>query len=297
MSSTNNPVQLFSELLGSPLGDLISSVGQGVGDAQAALDQGALEQTLEIYDLSKDATRPEDELKLLTLIREIGYQPTFYTIPSTEVEAQISLSMDLKDQQTSPIGGTPLSKFKVNATPLNASNVNRFGIQANAMAKLKFTIVPVPPPQNATEIRNVPDLSTRTWNEDTKVLLENLGFTYELKTPAGELITNEDVTSPISAQLPAAGTIANISKTSLVITLTNIRKVPELTAEEWNAETKDTIEDLGFDFELRNQDDEVITEAAALDLPITGQTPEAGTFANNNNTLIVLTITEPEPMV
>ncbi|MGV3610384.1 MAG: hypothetical protein ACO1N0_05520 [Fluviicola sp.] len=296
MSSTNNPVQLFSELLGSPLGDLISSVGQGVGDAQAALDQGALEQTLEIYDLSKDATRPEDELKLLTLIREIGYQPTFYTIPSTEVEAQISLSMDLKDQQTSPIGGTPLSKFKVNATPLNASNVNRFGIQANAMAKLKFTIVPVPPPQNATEIRNVPDLSTRTWNEDTKVLLENLGFTYELKTPAGELITNEDVTSPISAQLPAAGTIANISKTSLVITLTNIRKVPELTAEEWNAETKDTIEDLGFDFELRNQDDEVITEAAALDLPITGQTPEAGTFANNN-TLIVLTITEPEPMV
>ena len=296
MSSTNNPVQLFSEMLGSPLGELISSVGQGVGDAQAALDQGALEQTLDIYDLSKDEARPEEELKLLTLIREIGYQPTFYTIPSTEVEAQISLSMDLKDQQTSPIGGTPLSKFKVNATPLNASNVNRFGIQANAMAKLKFTIVPVPPPQNATEIRNVPDLSTRTWNEETKVLLENLGFTYELKTPTGELITNEDVTSPISAQLPEAGTIANISKTSLVITLTDIRKVPELIAEEWNAETKDIIEDLGFDFELKNQDDEVITEAAALDLPITGQTPEAGTFANIN-TLIVLTITEPEPMV
>lgn len=296
MSSTNNPVQLFSELLGSPLGELISSVGQGVGDAQAALDQGALEQTLEIYDLSKDEDRPEDELKLLTLIREIGYQPTFYTIPSTEVEAQISLSLDLKDQQTSPIGGTPLSKFKVNATPLNASNVNRFGIQANAMAKLKFTIVPVPPPQNATEIRNVPDLSARTWNEDTKVLLENLGFTYELRTPSGELITDQDVTSPISAQLPAAGTIANISKTALVITLSEIEKVPELITEEWNDDTKAIIEDLGFDYELRNQDDEVLTDAAATGLSITGQAPEAGTFVNPN-TLIVLTITEPEPMV
>ena len=305
MSEPTNPVQLFSEMLGSPLGELISSVGQGVGDAQAALDQGALEQTLEIYDLSKDEDRSEDELKLLTLIREIGYQPTFYTIPSTEVEAQISLSLDLKDQQTSPIGGTPLSKFKVNATPLNAGNVNRFGLQANAMAKLKFTIVPVPPPQNASEIRYVPNLvgpisstdpSPKTWNETTKELLDNLGFTYELRTPAGELITDEEVTSPISAQVPAAGTIANISKTPLVLSLSEIEKVPVLTTQEWNADTKAIIEDLGFDYQLRNQDNEVITEAEALDLPITGQTPEAGTFVNLD-TLIVLTVTEPEPMV
>ncbi|WP_341902645.1 hypothetical protein [Fluviicola taffensis] len=292
MSEPTNPVQLFSELLGSPLGELISSVGQGVGDAQAALDQGALEQTLEIYDLSKDGTRPEDELKLLTLIREIGYQPTFYTIPETEVEAQISLSLDLKSQQTSPIGGTPLSKFKVNATPLNAGNVNRFGLQANAMAKLKFKIVPVPPPQNAAEIRNVPDLSTRTWNEETKELLDNLGFTYELRTPAGELITTEDLTSSISLQSPDAGTIANISKTPLVITLGEICKVPELVAEEWSAETKQLIQDLGISYELRTPDGILITdEETAEGLPITGQIPEAGTFVNTTSTLLVLTVT------
>ena len=117
-----------------------------------------------------------------------------------------------------------------------------------------------------------------------------------MRTPAGELITDENVTSSISSQLPAAGTIANISKTSLVITLSEIEKVPELTTEEWNEETQNLMEDLGFDYELRNQDDEIITDVAADGLPITGQTPEAGTFVNLD-TLIVLTVTEPEPMV
>lgn len=218
---TNNPVQLFSELLGGPLGELISSVGQGVGDAQAALDQGALQQTLEIYDLSKDEDRTEEELKLINLIRGMGYQPTFYAIPETEVEAQISLSLDLKSEQSSPIGGYALSKYKINATPLNAGNVNRFGLQANAMAKLKFKIVPVPPPQILSEIRIVPNLIGKNWDEETKELIQNLGFPYELRDSDDEPITDEEtvVDAPIEGQTPEAGSVANIS-TPLVLKIT-----------------------------------------------------------------------------
>lgn len=221
MSTSNDPVKLFSELLGSPLGELISSVGQGVGDAQAALDQGALQQTLELYDLSKDDERTEEELKLLNLIRGMGYQPTFYTIPETEVEAQISLSLDLKSEQSSPAAGYTLSKYAINATPLNAGNVNRFGLQSNAMAKLKFKIVPVPPPQNLAEIRLVPDFSTKNWNEETKELIQNLGFTYELRSPDDEVITDEETADglPIAGQTPEPGTVANITSTVLVLTI------------------------------------------------------------------------------
>lgn len=218
MSNTNNPVQLFSELLGGPLGELISSVGQGVGDAQAALDQGALLQTLDIYDISKDEDRSAEELNLVNLIREMGYQPTFYSIPETEVEAQISLSLDLKSEQSTPAAGYTLSKYKVNATPLNAGNMNRYGIQADAMAKLKFKIVPVPPPPGSADLRLVPDLTVNLWNTTTKETLQKLGFIYELRDENDDLITNEDDFDGyvIQEQTPVAGTI---SKTGNLLVL------------------------------------------------------------------------------
>ncbi len=294
MSNTNNPVQLFSELLGGPLGDLISSVGQGIGDAQAALDQGALEQTLEIYDISKDENRTDEELKLLSLIREMGYHPTFYTIPETEVEAQISLSLDLKSEQSSPAAGYALSKYKINATPMNAGNVNRFGVQANAMAKLKFKIVPVPPPQNISEIRTVPDLSNFAWGDETKAMLQNLGFSYELRTLDGTLITDEGPMQGLSAwgQTPLPEIIVNTSKTTLIIQYSEIRAIPDLSGKNWNDETRGIIQNLGISYELRTPDGTLITdEATAEGFPVTGQTPGKGTFINTFNTVLKVTVT------
>lgn len=294
MSNPNNPIQLFSELLGGPLGELISSVGQGVGDAQAALDQGALEQTLELYDISKDDDRTTEELRLLTLIREIGYQPTFYTIPETEVEAQISLSLDLKSEQSSPVGGYALSKYKINATPLNAGNVNRFGLQANAMAKLKFKIVPVPPPQNIAEIRNVPVLTIRTWDDDTKEILQNLGFDYELRTQDGTLITNEELAEGLMIwkQAPLAGMIANTSNTILALHFFEIRIVPDLSGKNWNNATRGILLDLQLPYELRTPDGTLITdEATAEGMPVTGQDLEAGTFVRTTDTVLQVTVT------
>lgn len=220
--NNNNPSKLFSELLGGPLGELISSIGKGVGDAQAALDEGSLRQTLELYDTSKDTGRSDDELKLLNMIRSIGYQPTFYTIPETEVEAQISLSLDLKTEQTSPVGGYSMSKFKVNATPLNAGNVNRFGLQASAMAKLKFKIVPVPPAlNNPAEMRVVPQLlepnKVTKWDAAKKKLLSDLGLTYELQDSKGDPVKEENAEGKtILKQEPELGTIISMQNPILI---------------------------------------------------------------------------------
>ncbi|MNK05427.1 PASTA domain protein [compost metagenome] len=290
MSNLNDPVKLFSELLGGPLGELISSVGKGVGEAQAALDHGALMQTLDLYDLSKDELRSADELKLINLVRGMGYQPTFYAIPETEVEAQISLSLDIKPAQTSAVAGVPLSKYAINATPLNAGNVNRFGLQSNAMAKLKFKIVPVPPNSGVAELRVVPDLTTKFWSEENRQLLQNLGFSYELRDVNNVLITNIELVNEddvILSQTPAAGNVVNLN-TPLVLTLDlALLTVPDLTGMMLSEEALELINNSGFYYQLRDVDGQPTTYQEADSYPIVGQSPEAGSIAGSNNPIIV----------
>lgn len=208
----SDPISNFSELLSNPLGDLISSIGKGVGEAQAALDAGSLNATLDIYREDDAAGRTPEEQRMIDLIREIGYQPTFYVLPETEVEAQISISMSLNNNPASPL--TPAktaSRFSAIATPLNAGNINRFHISSNAVAKLKFKIVPVPPPAAITEMRVVPDLSGKVLDAATIALIAQLGFAYRLAD-------GSPTAGAISLQVPAAQDIVRAG-TELVLTL------------------------------------------------------------------------------
>lgn len=201
----SDPISNFSELLSNPLGDLISSIGKGVGEAQAALDSGSLTATLDIYREDDASERTPEEQRMIDLIRDIGYQPTFYAIPETEVEAQVSLSMTLNNNTTtSPLGKTAITKYSMVATPLNAGNVNRFGISANAIAKLKFKIVPVPPPASVSDKRVVPDLKGKVLDDATIALIGQLGFVYSID---GTLQTGTiDTQSPDPQEIVTAGT-------------------------------------------------------------------------------------------
>lgn len=205
----DNPVNIFSELLANPLGELISSIGRGVGEAQAALDEGSLQQTLEIYREDNAADRTPDQQRMIQLVREIGYQPTFYVIPETDVEAQVSLSMTLSNTTNSPVSGQPVAKHTVMATPINAGNVSRFGISANAIAKLKFKIVPVPPPAAVAEMRVVPDLRGKQMDAATIELITLLGFTYSF--------ADSVETGKIKEHSPAGGEIVKLGD-NIVIT-------------------------------------------------------------------------------
>jgi len=212
----SNPIKQFSELLSSPLGELIASIGKGVGEAQAALDEGSLRQTLELYKLEnaedynkriKNASTEEleiinDESRLMQLIRSIGYQPTFYVIPETEVEAKISLNMDI--QGSAPANNQNpyhLAKYRANATPLNANNINQYNLNANAAATLKFKIVPVPPPSGVAEKRIMPDLVGRAYDDETRELIKSIGLNYKLVKDSEELVKkNSEATFKISKQ-------------------------------------------------------------------------------------------------
>ncbi len=147
-------IDFYNSALSGSLGDLISSIGEGVGEAQAALDRGSLAKYLELYQQNDDEV-PDH---ILELLRSIGYQPTFYTIPETEVEAKIALSISAKtiNHQT---GG---SKVRMYGMPSNPGNVNQFNAEVNSFATLKFKILPVPPPEGMDQMIPVPNFEHLT---------------------------------------------------------------------------------------------------------------------------------------
>ena len=53
--------------------------------------------------------RNDDEKNLVKLMREIGYQPTFYTLPETEVDAQVMLTFacDNNTNSNPPLNSNP----------------------------------------------------------------------------------------------------------------------------------------------------------------------------------------------
>lgn len=158
---------IINDVVASPLGEVIAAVGQGVADAQQALDEGSLAKTLEIYS--------EGGSQMLQMLRDIGYNPTFYTLPETTGEVRIALRLG-SNQTSLPSGGPQTSTPQINAslarqglnlpalsnklyaTPVDAGYANRFGYQADISAKLTFKIVPVPAPNGVDELRVVPNL-------------------------------------------------------------------------------------------------------------------------------------------
>lgn len=202
MSKNSN--DYLKDAFAAPLGDFIASIGEGVGEAQAALDKGSLRQTLEIYN-----TDPDNSEASLKLLREIGYQPTFYTIPKTTAKAKISLS--LSQQSSSVLNGGQAFRTKMYATPVNATNTNKYNMNLNASAEIQFDIVPVPP-SDTQIIRFLPDFINttikdadgktikRTFSEIRTLLNEyNLNYTFGENIKESELID----TSTFSEQIPA----------------------------------------------------------------------------------------------
>lgn len=143
--------RLIHDTAAAPLGEIIASVGQGVAHAQRALDEQALAQLEALY---------QDNDEVAALMRRSGWQPTFYTLPETEGEVKVALSLSGQDSAgarpssaSAPGGAIRRKGVRMYATPVDAGYQNRFGYQATIGASLRFRIVPVPPPP---EVENLP---------------------------------------------------------------------------------------------------------------------------------------------
>lgn len=211
--------KLAQDIGAAPLGDLISSVGRGVADAQAALDAGSLEQTLALYD-------QEDDLQ--KIMRETGYRPTFYAIPETEGELKLSMTVTGRQAARPPAQAAPgrasglqnsavfaRSKMiapKIYAAPVDGRYQNSFNYSSQVSATIKFKIVAVPAPTQAEEARIVPDFSTLSVS-DALALAES----FDLGLDG---IEDAEQNASIVSQDPAPGSLSRAGDL-VTVTLSN----------------------------------------------------------------------------
>ena len=181
---------LIKSTLAAPMGDVIASVGAGVAEAQAALDEGSLATMLDIYSEGGD--------EKFALMRDIGYKPTFYALPETIGEIQIALKLGTSQTSSSSTPAVPAApvapgnaaisagittstpvrqrlgspvlasrlaaqarpmRARMYGTPVDAGYTNRHNFSASTSAKLTFKIVPVPPPEGVENLRVMPNIS------------------------------------------------------------------------------------------------------------------------------------------
>ena len=210
--------QLIHDVVAAPLGEVIASVGAGVAAAQHALDEASLAAVLDLYTDSDD-----ERIKLL---QAIGYRPTFYALPSTTGEVKVSLRLGNGAAGTDGTGVTPLpvtrsetaivpARLGLNllpatlyATPVDAGYANQYGYTADISATLTFTIVPIPPPQGADELRVVPDLVGRTVLA-ARTALEALGLAVSIIEAGGASVSVADE-EPVLSQVPVTGTVRSL---------------------------------------------------------------------------------------
>ncbi|TDM06092.1 MAG: hypothetical protein C4K60_15670 [Ideonella sp. MAG2] len=206
---------LVSDVVASPLGDVIASVGEGVAAAQRALDEGSLAQTLAIYSEQGDAG--------LQMLREIGYQPTFYSLPETTGEVTVSLTLGNAASQNgaapatpglrglAPTGGALMaSRSRAYVTPVDAGFANRYGYSAQVSAKLNFKIVPVPPPAGTEDLRLMPELTGLALPE-ARARLSALGLLVAVQGEAPK--PEAEATRVVSQTEPTAGMLTRLGAT------------------------------------------------------------------------------------
>lgn len=198
MAQREGPIH---QVVATSLGEVIASVGDGIGEAQRELDEASLAQTLALYaDQEGEAAR---------LLREIGYRPTFYALPETTGEVQVSLTLAGGPGAAPPRSGERLPlpglaahagrRPRIFASPVNAEMQNRYGYSAHLAAKITFRIVPVPPPAGVEEARLVPNLVGRSRAEAERLLAE---FDLEAEFREREPLEGE---GRVVAQDPAGG--------------------------------------------------------------------------------------------
>ncbi|WP_302142331.1 PASTA domain-containing protein [Halomonas alkalicola] len=199
--------RLVSDVTAAPLGEIIASVGEGVAQAQRALDDQAIQQLLALYAEGDEGAR---------LLRESGWRPTFYTIPEAEGEIKVGLVVSggatsgastATTAAAAPAGRVAglkqasLALPRVYATPVDAGYRSRYDYEGSVTASVRFRIVPVPPPPGSDRLRVVPRL-TGLGAEAASARLEQLELAIEL---AGDVELAGSGQEAVIRQEPAAG--------------------------------------------------------------------------------------------
>ena len=119
----------IEDVLIRPLAEVLSRIGQGIADAQRAMDLNSIAtQTL----LANDP-----------VLKDYGIEATWYHMPEVNVELKMSLTMRTED--TVKNNKVVLRKVRMHAAPFNASYQNMFRADVAGTSQIRARIVSIPP--------------------------------------------------------------------------------------------------------------------------------------------------------
>lgn len=181
------PLNQLTDTLSAPIGELIAAIGSGVAEAQQAMDAATIANV-------RALAQAGDAEGTLALLRQIGYQPTWYQIPEVSAEINVALTV-------SGSGGAG-GGIRLLAAPVDASYSNRYNYELKAASTVRFRIVPVPPSPKAERMRAVPQLVGLSF-QDAKARLGDMDIGWQL--PQGSATPKDE--APVKEQSPAPGSL------------------------------------------------------------------------------------------
>jgi len=119
----------IDDVLISPLERVISRIGQGLADAQRAMDLNSIAL--------------QSQIENDPALRESGIEATWYHMPETEVELKLALNFRREDKVKN--NKFISRKFRMYGAPLNAVYQNAFRSEVSGSSQIKFKIVSIPP--------------------------------------------------------------------------------------------------------------------------------------------------------
>jgi hypothetical protein len=195
----NDPVNQAGELVAAPLSALIAAIGKGLAEAQQAMDLSTIETLKALYS----GDNPQ-----LDLMRQFGYQPTWYRIP--ELDAEVTVSLSIGAMEGGAGGGPGGSALKLYAAPVDANYSNRYAFDLKAASTVRFKVVPVPAAPAAADLKIVPRLKDRPWAK-ARQLLEELAIPYRMDSKLPPLDTKE-----VAATTPGEGEVLKARQQVLI---------------------------------------------------------------------------------
>lgn len=125
----NQSVDLLGEVLIAPLEHVIAQVGQGIAQAQGAIDHNsmAIQQKI-VGDPS---------------LKNLGIEAPWYHM--AEVTFDLKMMLTVVSEQTIGEMGAPV-QHRVMASLFNASYQNNFNIDASGTSQVRVKMVSIPPP-------------------------------------------------------------------------------------------------------------------------------------------------------
>lgn len=155
-------MSIGQQLLDVPFGEMISSLGLAIAEAQHKLDTNSMDilrqmgekETVSLpfcrvnYD-GNDLTISDEEIP--TSMIGAGFQPTFYQFAETIIEVKIAITMSYDIEKSVSVGSEMNSKAKYKkktvsrTTTVDASYSSKYNYSAEGSSLLRTRLVPVPP--------------------------------------------------------------------------------------------------------------------------------------------------------